>query len=51
MLARLVLDGAICLADSFQFTVYHCMRLKVFSHEWASLNRIAADKSDSVIVA
>ena len=27
------------------------MRLKVFRHEWASLNRIAPDKSYSVIVA
>ena len=25
---RLVLDGAICLADSFEFTIYHCQRLK-----------------------
>ena len=48
---RLVLDGAICLADSFEFTTYHCTRLKAFRHERASLNRIAADKSLSVIVA
>ena len=46
-----LLEGAICLADSFEFTLYHCMRLKSFRHEWASLNRIAADKSHSVIVA
>ena len=41
---KLVLDSAICPSDSFEFT-----RLKAF-HESASLNRIAADKSDSVIV-
>ena len=38
----LVLDGATCLANSFEFTIYHCMRLKAFRHEWARLNRIAA---------
>ena len=27
-IARLVSDGAICLADSFEFMMYHCMRLK-----------------------
>ena len=48
---RLVLDGAICLADSFEVTMYNCKRLKAFRHEWTSLNRIAADKSHSVIVA
>ena len=42
---RLVLDGALCLADSFEFLMYHCMRLKALRHELASLNRIAADKS------
>ena len=47
---RLVLDGAICLADSFVFSVYHCTRLKAFGHELASLNRITADKSHSVVV-
>ena len=25
---RLVLDKAICLADSFEFMIYHCMTLK-----------------------
>ena len=30
---RLVSDGAICLADSFQFTIYNCTRLKAFRHE------------------
>ena len=49
--ARLVLDGAICPADSFEFTVYHCMKLNAFKHEWASFNRIATDKSHSIIVA
>ena len=29
----LILDGAICLADSFEFTMYHCTRLKAFRHE------------------
>ena len=24
---RLILDGAICLADSFEVMIYHCMRL------------------------
>ena len=24
--------SAICLADSFEFTTYHCMRLKAFRH-------------------
>ena len=48
---RLVLDGAICLDDSFEFAIYHCMRLKAFRHELVGLNRIAADKSHSVIVA
>ena len=33
MCIRLVLDGAICLADSFEFTISHCMRLKAFGHE------------------
>ena len=47
---RLVLDGAIYLDDSFEFMIYHCLRLKAFRHEWASLNRIAADKLYSVIV-
>ena len=46
-----VLEGAICLDDSLKFTIYHCTRLKVFRHECANLNRIAADKSHSVIVA
>ena len=40
----LVLDGAICLADYFEFMMYHCTRLKAFS-------TIAADKSHSVIAA
>ena len=48
---RLVLDEAICPADSFEFTIYHCIRLNAFKHERASLNRIAADKSHSVIIA
>ena len=48
---RLVLEGAIYLPDSFEFTIYRCMRLSAFRHEWASLNRIAADKSHGVIVA
>ena len=30
---RLVLDGAICLADSFELTIYHRKRLKAFRHE------------------
>ena len=30
---RLVLDGAICPADSFEFTICHCTRLKAFRHE------------------
>ena len=47
---RLVLHGAICLADSFEVTIYHCTGLTTFRHEWATLNRIAADKSHSVIV-
>ena len=25
MTVRLVLDGAICPANSFEFTIYHCM--------------------------
>ena len=31
----LSLDGAICLADSYEFTIYHCtgIRLKAFRHE------------------
>ena len=45
------LEGAICLADSFEFTIYHCTRMKPFRHERASLNRVAADKSHGVIVA
>ena len=32
-LLRLVLDGAICPADSFEFTIDHCMRLNAFKHE------------------
>ena len=27
-LVRLVLGDAICLADSFEFTIHHCMRMK-----------------------
>ena len=30
---RLVLDHAISLADSFEFTIYHCVRLKEFRHK------------------
>ena len=30
---RLVLDGAICPGDSFEFTIDHCMRLNAFRHE------------------
>ena len=30
---RLGLDSAICLDDSFEFTIYHCMRLKAFRHK------------------
>ena len=30
---KLVLDRAICPADSFEFTIYHCMRFKAFRHE------------------
>ena len=30
---RLLLDGAICLADSFEFSICHGMRLKTFGHE------------------
>ena len=30
---RLGLDGVICLADSFEFTIYHCTRLKAFRYE------------------
>ena len=30
---RQVSDGAICLADSFEFTIYHCTRLKSFRHD------------------
>ena len=48
---RLVLDDVICLADSFEFTIYHNMKLNAFRHEWASLNRTVADKSHGVIVA
>ena len=48
---RLVLDGAICLTNSFEFTVYHCMKLKAFTQECASLNRITADKLHSVIIS
>ena len=34
----------------FGFMIYHCMRLKALRNERASLNRVAADKSHSVIV-
>ena len=44
------LKREICLADSFEFTIYHSTRLKAFIHKWTSLNRIAANKSHSVIV-
>ena len=30
---RLGLDSAICLDDSFEFMIYHCMRLKGFRHK------------------
>ena len=33
---RLVSDGAICLEDSFEFTIYHCMKLKALRHEFMS---------------
>ena len=46
----MILDSAICLADSFEFTIHHCMRLKAPRQKGVSLNRIAADKSHRVIV-
>ena len=30
---NLTIDGVICLAYPFEFTIYHCTRLKAFRHE------------------
>ena len=48
---RLQLHGAIYRPDSFVFMLRHCVNLKAIRYESTSLNRIAADKSHSVIAA
>ena len=48
---RLQLHGAIYRLDSFVLMSRHCANLKAIRYESASLNRIVADKSHSVIVA
>ena len=48
---RLQLHCAIYCPDSFVLTSRHCENLKAIRYESTSLNRIVADKSQSVIVA
>ena len=48
---RLQLHGAIYRPDSFVLMLRHCVNLKAIRYESTNLNRIAADKSDRVIVA
>ena len=48
---RLQLDGAIYRPDSFVLMLRYCGNLKAIRYESTSLNRIAADKSQRVIVA
>ena len=48
---RLQLHGAIYRPDSFVLIPHHCLNLKATRYESTSLNRIAADKSHSVIAA
>ena len=48
---RLQLHCAIYRPDSFVLTSCHCANLKAIRYESTSLNRIVADKSQSVIVA
>ena len=48
---RLQLHGAIYRPDSFVLMLRHCANLKAIRYESTSLNRIAADKSQRVIVA
>ena len=48
---RLQLHGAIHRPDSFVLMLRHCVNLKAIRYESTSLNRIAADKSHSVIAA
>ena len=47
----LQLHGAIYRPDSFVLMSRHCANLKAIRYESTSLNRIVADKSQSVIVA
>ena len=48
---RLQLHGAIYRPHSFVLMLRYCANLKAIRYESASLNRIVADKSHSVIVA
>ena len=48
---RLQLHGAIYRPDSFVLMLRHYVNLKAIRYESMSLNRIAADKSHSVIAA
>ena len=48
---RLQLHGAIYRPDSFVLMLRHCVNLKAIRYESTSLNRVAADKSHSVIAA
>ena len=48
---RLQLHGAIYRPDSFVLMLRYCANLKAIRYESTSLNRIAADKSHSVIAA
>ena len=45
----LTLHDAICLTDSFVFTLGHCVDFKATRFELASFNRIVADKSYRVV--
>ena len=45
------LHDAICLTDSFVFTLTHCVNSKAMRYESTSLNRIVADKSHSTALA
>ena len=49
-LLRLRLHGAIYRPNSFVMMLRYCGNLKAMRYESTSLNRIVADKSDSVMV-
>ena len=46
-----LLPDTICLADSFKFTLSHCLNFKAMTFESTGFNRIVADKSHDVTLA